>query len=53
MRASKVVSNVMIRYSYDAQNTEKLAWVSNWLNRRCGFEMVADLQGVAQKFDKK
>jgi L-amino acid N-acyltransferase YncA len=51
--ASKVVSNVMIRYSYDAQDTEKLAWVSNWLNRRCGFEMVADLQGVAQKFDKK
>jgi L-amino acid N-acyltransferase YncA len=50
---SKVVSNVMIRYSYEAQSTEKLAWVSGWLNRRFGFEKVADLQGVAQKFDKK
>jgi L-amino acid N-acyltransferase YncA len=50
---SKVVSNVMIRYSYDAQNTEKLAWVSKWLDMRHGFEKVADLQGVAQKFDKK
>jgi L-amino acid N-acyltransferase YncA len=50
---SKVVSNVMIRYSYDAQNTDKLAWVSEWLNRRLGFQKVADLQGVAQKFDKK
>jgi hypothetical protein len=50
---SKVVSNVMIRYSYEAQSTAKLAWVSAWLNRRFGFEKVADLQGVAQKFDKK
>jgi L-amino acid N-acyltransferase YncA len=50
---SKVVSNVMIRYSYEAQNTAKLAWVSGWLNRRFGFEKVADLQGVAQKFHKK
>lgn len=50
---SKVVSNVMVRYSHEAQNTEKLAWVSQWLNRRFGFEKVADLQGVAQKFDKK
>ena len=50
---SKVVSNVMIRYSYEAKNTEKLAWVSAWLNRRLGFEKAADLQGVAQKFDKK
>jgi L-amino acid N-acyltransferase YncA len=50
---SKVVSNVMVRYSYEAQNTEKLAWVSEWLNKRFGFEKVADLQGVAQKFDKK
>lgn len=51
--ASKVVSNVMIRYSYEAQNAEKLAWVSGWLDRRLGFQKVADLQGVAQKFDKK
>ena len=51
--ASKVVSNVLIRYSYDAQNTEKLVWVSEWLNRRLGFKEVGDLQGVAQKFDKK
>ena len=51
--ASKVVSNVMIRYSYEAQNTEKLAWVSEWLNKRFEFQKVADLQGVAQKFDKK
>jgi hypothetical protein len=43
----------MVRYSYEAQNTEKLAWVSEWLNKRFGFEKVADLQGVAQKFDKK
>jgi len=50
---SKIVSNVMIRYSYDAQNTEKLAWVSEWLSRRLGFQKVADLQGVAQKFDRK
>jgi hypothetical protein len=49
----KVVSNVMIRYSYEAQSTEKLTWVSEWLNRRFGFEKVADLQGVAQKFEKK
>ena len=43
----------MIRYSYEAKNTEKLARVSAWLNRRLGFEKAADLQGVAQKFDKK
>ena len=49
----RVVSNVLIRYSYEAERKEKLLWVSKWLKRHFGFEKVADLKGVAQKFDKQ
>jgi L-amino acid N-acyltransferase YncA len=50
---ARVISNVLIRYSYESNNKAKLLWVSNWLKRRFGFQQVADLQGVAQKFDKQ
>jgi L-amino acid N-acyltransferase YncA len=49
----RTVSNVLVRYSYEAEKTEKLKWVSKWLKSRFGFEKVADLQGVAEKFDKQ
>ena len=52
-RGGRVVSNVMVRYSYEAKKTDKLKWVSKWLKTRFGFEQVADLQGVAQKFDEQ
>ncbi|GAB7327437.1 hypothetical protein MBLNU13_g11297t1 [Cladosporium sp. NU13] len=51
--ASRNVSNVLVRYSYDAKKTDKLKWVSKWFKTRYGFEQVADLQGVAQKFDEQ
>ncbi|KAL1587729.1 hypothetical protein WHR41_03683 [Cladosporium halotolerans] len=50
--AIRDVSNVLIRYPYDAANSDKLEWVSKWLKKRAGFEKVADLKGVAKKFDK-
>jgi len=50
---TRAISNVLIRYSYESDNKSKLVWVSSWLKRRFGFEQVADLQGVAQKFDKQ
>jgi L-amino acid N-acyltransferase YncA len=52
-RGDRVVSNVLVRYSYEAKKTDKLKWVSKWLKTRYGFEQVADLQGVAQKFDEQ
>jgi hypothetical protein len=42
-----------VRYSYEAGKTDKLEWVSKWLKSRFGFQQVADLQGVAEKFDKQ
>jgi L-amino acid N-acyltransferase YncA len=51
--STRVISNVLIRYSYESDNKAKLVWVSDWLKRRFGFEQVADLQGVAQKFEKQ
>lgn len=50
---SRTISNVLVHYSYEADNKDKLLWVSKWLKTRHGFEKVADLQGVAQKFDKQ
>ena len=52
-KGGRVVSNVLVRYSYEAKKTDKLKWVSKWLKTRYGFEQVADLQGVAQKFDEQ
>jgi len=49
----RVISNVLVRYSYEANKKDKLKWVSKWLKTRYGFEQVADLQGVAQKFDEQ
>jgi L-amino acid N-acyltransferase YncA len=49
----RTVSNVLVRYSYEAGKTDKLEWVSKWLKSRFGFQQVADLQGVAEKFDKQ
>lgn len=49
----RAVSNVLVRYSYEAEKTDKLKWVSKWLKTRFGFEKVADLKGVAEKFDKQ
>lgn len=49
----RAISNVLVRYSYEAEKTDKLRWVSKWLKTRFGFEQVADLQGVAQKFDQQ
>jgi len=51
--ASRKVSNVLVRYSYEAKKTDKLKWLSKWLKTRYGFEQVADLQGVAKKFDEQ
>lgn len=50
---SRTISNVLVNYSHDANKKDKLLWVSKWLKTRFGFEKVADLQGVAQKFDNK
>ena len=50
---ARVVSNVLVRYSYEAKKTDKLKWVSQWLKTRYGFEQVANLQGVARKFDEQ
>jgi L-amino acid N-acyltransferase YncA len=49
----RTISNVLVRYPYEAEKTDKLKWVSKWLKSRFGFEKVADLQGVAEKFDKQ
>ena len=49
----RTISNVLVRYSYEAKKTDKLKWVSRWLKDRYGFEQVADLQGVAEKFDEQ
>lgn len=49
----RAISNVLVRYSYEAERTEKFLWVSKWLKKHFGFEKVADLKGVAQKFDKQ
>lgn len=51
--AIRDVSHVLIHYPYDAANTEKLGWLSKWLKKRAGFEKVADLKGVAKRFDKE
>jgi hypothetical protein len=53
MERDRVVSNVLVRYSYEANKTDKLKWVSKWLKTRYGFEKVADFQGVAHKFDEQ
>lgn len=50
---ARAVSNVLVRYSYEAENKDKLLWVSKWLKDHFGFKQVADLQGVAHKFDKE
>lgn len=47
------VANILVHYSYEAAKTDKLIWVSGWLRKRFGLEKVADLQWVAQKFDKQ
>ncbi|KAM0710675.1 hypothetical protein Q7P35_001413 [Cladosporium inversicolor] len=51
--SARAVSNVLVRYSYEAKKTDKFKWVSKWLKTRYGFEQVADLQGVAEKFDEQ
>ena len=50
---ARVVSNVMVRYLYEAQKPDKMKWVATWMKNRFGFEKVADLQHVAHKFDKQ
>lgn len=50
---ARVVSNVMVRYLYEAQKPDKMKWVTTWMKNRFGFEKVADLQHVAHKFDKQ
>lgn len=53
LELSRAISNVLVHYSYEADNKDKLLWVSKWLKTHYSFEKVADLQGVAQKFDKQ
>jgi L-amino acid N-acyltransferase YncA len=50
---SRAISNVLVHYSYEADKTDKLLWTSKWLKKRFGFEKVADLKGIAEKFDKQ
>jgi L-amino acid N-acyltransferase YncA len=50
---SRAISNVLVHYSYEADKTDKLLWTSKWLKKRFEFEKVADLKGIAEKFDKQ
>jgi L-amino acid N-acyltransferase YncA len=50
---SRAISNVLVHYSYQADKTDKLLWTSKWLKKRFGFEKVADLKGIAKKFDQQ
>jgi L-amino acid N-acyltransferase YncA len=50
---SRAISNVLVHYSYEANKTDKLLWTSKWLKKRFGFEQVADLKGIGQKFDEQ
>lgn len=51
--SSRVVSNILIRFPYHPLKTDRLKWVTKWLQKRFGFEKAADLHGVAHKWEQK
>jgi L-amino acid N-acyltransferase YncA len=51
--AARAVSNILIQYSYQAEDTARMLWVASWLKRRFGFEKAGDLQRIGEKFNKQ